>query len=210
MMRSQLSKLRNDVSIRQGKQIRMQEERDRLVKQLHDNRKNLQDHKKALEIIRAIGIATQKELETNIADTVTKALQSIFPNPYSMVVSFTERRNQSECDLMLQRNGHLIKPLGNVSGGVVNVIGFVLRMMALSFQSPPYRNILILDEPFRDVSRNYIPALAQFLRRCCDDLGVQIIMSTHVSLFKTMADTYYQFHFDKQQTFSQKLERKNK
>ena len=50
----------------------------------------------------------------------------------------------------------------------------------LVLSRPARRRLLVLDEPFRFVSRDYRPAVKMLLTKLAEDFGVQIIMTTHM------------------------------
>lgn len=135
----------------------------------------------ALLVSQEVAQQTQEELEYQVSTLVTNALESIFPDPYKFNVSFEIKRGKTEAVLYFTRDGEEIDPLTASGGGVVDVAAFALRLSAflISNEKPP--PVIILDEPFRFVSEEYQPAVAELLEEMSEKLGIQIIMITHVS-----------------------------
>ncbi|MBU2249412.1 MAG: hypothetical protein KKD77_21870 [Gammaproteobacteria bacterium] len=145
-------------------------------------KKEISISEKAQAVIIAVAMATQEELQYRIAEPVSLALASVYDNPYLMNVRFDiTGRGTTECHLGFERNGHIIKPLEASGGGPVDIASFALRIGSWSLAQPRSRPILILDEPFRFVSRNKMPLAGQMLKEISKQLGLQIIMVTHIS-----------------------------
>ena len=132
---------------------------------------------KAREIITTVAKDTQQQLEIRITNIVTMALAAVFPDPYQFVLRFTERRNQTEADLLLVRDGEEVSPIDATGGGVLDVVSFVLRVAILLMSN--YRRIIILDEPFRHLSEDLQPKASEMMKMLSDKLGVQFIMVSH-------------------------------
>ena len=64
-------------------------------------------------------------------------------------------------------------------GGIVDVVSLALRMAVLELIRPSILAPLILDEPGKMVSEEYVPALAGFLRRYAESTGRQVLIVTH-------------------------------
>jgi len=62
-------------------------------------------------------------------------------------------------------------------GGVIQVTSFILHAYALGFSSAD--KILILDEPFAQISKEYKPVLALLVRELTDKLNFQFILVSH-------------------------------
>jgi ABC-type molybdenum transport system ATPase subunit/photorepair protein PhrA len=50
----------------------------------------------------------------------------------------------------------------------------------LVLHKPPLRRLLVLDESFRFVSKEFRPGIAQLLEELSGELGVQIISVSHI------------------------------
>ena len=101
---------------------------------------------------------------------------------YSLEVGFVQRRGKTEAELSLRRGDvSLGDPLGSAGGGVIDVAGFALRLAALMLSQPARRRLLVLDEPFKHLSREYRPAARELLGRLSAELGVQFLVVTHAA-----------------------------
>lgn len=151
---------------------------------LADTRTNLglaeqayRDALKAREVINIVAKETQQQLEMRITNIVTMALAAVFPDPYEFKLVFNERRNQTEADLLLVRNGEELSPVDGAGGGVLDVVSFALRIAVLLMSG--YRRVIILDEPFRHLSADLQPKASEMMKMLSDKLGIQFIMVSH-------------------------------
>jgi len=145
---------------------------------------------KAREILFHVAQDTQKSIEQNIGRIVSLALNAIFDEPYDFKIEFVKRRNKMECDLFLESNGEKMIPSDSVGGGVLDVISFSLRLAFVMLSQS--RRILILDEPMKNLSRNYQPKAAEMIKMLSEKLGIQVIMTTHIPEFISSADKLFE------------------
>lgn len=132
-----------------------------------------------VRVFQAAAAATQEKIHAAFTTVGTQALAAVFPDPYELVLKFPVRRGKTEVQLVLKRGEMELDPLRSTGGGVIDLTAFALRLSALRISQPAIRQVLLLDEPFRFVSRGYRVRVASLLRQLAQDHGVQIIMVTH-------------------------------
>ncbi len=192
-----IKKLR--AKLEQYKGVRSEIERNivKTEKQLKTAEKSLIYHEQAKEIIKQIGLQTQKQLQYHISDITSLALESVFPDAYALQAEFVERRDKTECDLFFVRGDEKVNPLMASGGGAVDVASFALRIASWSMKHPKSSNTIILDEPFRFLSRNYHTKASQMLKELSDKLGIQFIIVTHEPVLADSADTSFRVFIEK-------------
>ena len=175
-----------------------------LESQLFDSNKNLRSYKRKLEqtekariIIQNVAKQTQQELEYHVSDIVTMALRAVFPEPYDFKMEFVIKRNKTECELYFVKDGELIDPLTASGGGAVDVASFALRVALWCLAPQRTRNTLILDEPFRFLSRDLMYKAGDMLKRLSEKLGLQIIMVSHAEDLIDGANKVFQIKIKK-------------
>lgn len=108
---------------------------------------------------------------------VSRALQSVFDDPYQFEIVFERKRNRTEAALLFKDGENELDPMNSVGGGVIDVASFALRLACLVLSNA--RPILILDEPFRFVSVDLRPRVATMVQEMAEQLEVQFIIVTH-------------------------------
>ena len=152
---------------------------------------DIENVKKAQAIIITVAKSIQSKLEYNISGLVTLALQGIFEDAYSFVLSFVEKRGKTEAEIYLERDDMSLDPLMASGGGVVDVVSFALRVSLWSLQRAKLRRTIVLDEPFKHLSVELQILAVQMLKELSNKLGLQFIMVTHASEIISGADKVF-------------------
>lgn len=160
--------------------------------ELEASKEQLHLHEKAREVIRAVSLSTQQQLQYHISDVVSVALAGVFTDPYELSVEFVERRNTTECDLMFVRGDTKVHPLSASGGGAVDIAAFALRIASWCLETPRTRRTIILDEPMRFVSEEYREKASLMIKEVCDRLEIQFIIITHDPKLATYADRTFE------------------
>ena len=179
-----LNKLNNKILNDEGK-IEILED------QLEKIEKSLEEKEKYSEILSQVSLLFQKTSEfareqskRQIEDTVTKCLQFIFETDIEFLIELSESRSVPIAEFFVQSNyseGYSIKTKPEIArgGGVVDIISLALRIAFLQQNQPSLSGPLILDEPGKHVSNDYIFNLGEFLKQSSNVFNRQIIMVTH-------------------------------
>ena len=160
-------------------------------------KKEIKYSEKAQALIQAVAKETQAQLEYHISDIVTLALDTIFDKPYKFKVEFTTRRNKTECDLLFERNGKYIKPMGGAGGGVIDTASFALRIALWTLKTPKSRSTIILDEPFKHLHKSLLPRACDLLQELRNKLNLQFIIVTHLDELAECADKPFEVRLKK-------------
>ena len=174
-------------------------ERDLLVSQMADFKKDVEDlltHLENLEEARIIlqksAQITQKQLSFHIENIVSHALAAVFDEPYEFKVNFVTRRNYAECDLVfVDENGTEMKPLDSCGYGAADVASLALRVAYWNL-SEGVRNTLILDEPIRNLDKTKHPLAAMMIKELSTSLNLQFLIITHNSKLSELADVAFE------------------
>lgn len=148
------------------------------------------------DALRTIGELLRENVKAKVERLVTTALRSIYGREdYEFVLEFELQRGQMTATPMLRsrfREDVITVPVQDAhGGGIVNVVAFVLRVVVLVLTRPALQRVIVADESFRNVSREYLPRVADFLRSLHDITGVQVVMVTHQPEMIEAADRVY-------------------
>lgn len=177
-MMNEIQELKLELASMRGRRDQLQKNIDDLQQRIKNGKRQQIRHEKALEIVKQVGLATQKQLEYHLAEQVSLAMEAVFDDPYTLEVNFQEKRGKTEVELLFARRGMQFPPIGNAGGGAIDVASLALRMAYWAMrQDKKVRPVLLLDEPFsrlkgEDANKRAL-ALVQEISR---ELGLQIIM----------------------------------
>jgi DNA repair ATPase RecN len=171
-------------------------QRDMLRKQLADKESlllaqecHLERCLKARIILQTVAEQTQKKIEHHISILVTMALAAVFPDPYTFLIRFVIRREKTEADLIFVKNGNEGSPMDVSGGGPLDVASFALRTATWAIK--PTRNILILDEPFKYVSRDLQSKCSEMIKYLSSKMNIQMLLVSHIPEIIDSADTVF-------------------
>jgi hypothetical protein len=150
----------------------------------------------ALAVLQGLEAAWKKSFEAALADIVSRGLTLVFGESMKVEIISDVARNASAVEFKLT-TGEGEETLstaiiGARGGSVVEVASFLFRVLLVLSSRPPLRKIIVIDESFRMVADENIPALAQMIRHLVDHLGIQIVLVTHMHAFADAADVVYE------------------
>ncbi len=177
-------------------------QKSQLENQITINKKNIKQYNQdklesesAQKILQIVAKQTQDQIIFHISDIVTLALNSIFDEPYQFKLDFVEKRGKTEAELYFLRNDVKIDPLTASGGGVVDIASIALRIALWSLSNR--NNTIILDEPGKFISKNYINRVAEMLKMLSEKLNLQLILVTHINELKEKADKIFEVKIEK-------------
>jgi DNA repair exonuclease SbcCD ATPase subunit len=150
----------------------------------------------AREIFQKAATLTQNHLATHLSSIVTKAIKTVFyEKDISFHVEFTGRRNVSECDMWIEEDGNRYSILDSRGYGMVDIISFSLKVAYILLHTSD--NVIILDEPFRQLSLDKHAMASEVLKQLSKELDIQFIIATHSEYLKEYADRAFHVKQDK-------------
>jgi len=162
---------------------------------LKDKERYLEDCQKVRAYIQIVAETTQKQIEFHISNLVTMALAAVFPDPYEFILQFTQRRNKTEADLIFRKDGNDGGPVSIAGGGALDVASFALRSATWALK--PSRKSLLLDEPFKFLSRDLQEKGSEMLKMISDKLGIQLIIVSHIPEIISNSDKVFNIENNK-------------
>jgi DNA repair exonuclease SbcCD ATPase subunit len=173
-----IQRLRKKLEYKKGQRDRTQQSIDRLEDEISFGKRMSHRHEMALEIVKQVGLTTQKQLEYHLSEQVSLAMEAVFDDPYHLKVNFQEKRGKTEVELLFCRRDMEFPPIGSAGGGAIDIASLALRIAYLSMRrDKKIRPFLLLDEPFsrlkgEDANKKALAIIQEISR----NLGLQIIM----------------------------------
>lgn len=136
-------------------------------------------------MIRTAAVKVQQTVHDQIASVVTRCLAAVFEADAPVFrILFEKKRGKTQARLVFVQDGKEIDPQDGDAGGLLDVAAFALRLAALRLAVPRPRQLLVLDEPFRMLSKDYSERAAALLLALSKELNIQIVIVTHNDNFK--------------------------
>jgi len=146
-------------------------------KKKSDLEKKYIDQDLAAAFIQKVATDTQNQVTVQTIDIVQSVLDTMFPGVYKFKMEITTKNNKNSVAFHLSKDGTLLNPAKNVGGGVADTVSFALRLAVWKLSGTD--NTMLLDEPFKFLSKGLRPEMSLLLRTLSERLKLQIIMVTH-------------------------------
>ena len=169
----------------------LREKKAKLLDSISSNISLLSSSIEARDLVSEVGILAQKEIKGVIEELVTQALQAIFGKEYSFVLEDVINRNKPETNFFVCISGRKHSIRGELGGGVVDLIAFVLRIILWAISTPRSADILIFDEPMKFIDKEHLVLAGEMVKRLSETLKVQILIVSHEEQIISAADTSY-------------------
>jgi DNA repair ATPase RecN len=181
---------------------RQEGKRDQLLELKSNYEDDLAEIVGELDLLEQVMILFQKTSEyarsqakNQIENLVTKCLQYIFESNIEFRIEVDELRNKANAEFYVINDTPdfflKTKPEQSRGGGVVDIVSLALRISFIQTHKPPIEGPLILDEPAKHVSEEYIYNVGDFLRQSSSMFNRQIIMVTHNSHLAALSEDAY-------------------
>ena len=187
-----LRRSREELLRRQALRARLEEELADLRRQTEEcaARQELWELTRQL-LSRAAEFARERS-RRRIEELVTGALGYVFGTDLAFGIRLEERGGRPEAEfLVVSRPGGMTlenRPEDARGGGVVDLVALALRVALLQSTRPVNAGPLVLDEPAKHVSEEYIVGVGQFLRYVASLFERQVLMVTHNPHLAELAD----------------------
>lgn len=182
-VKSKLEGLRQYYYSEKGKMEQLKGRKSVLEEKLQSILNNIDVLEQVRLLLQKTAEFTRERSRQQIEQLVTNCLQYIFDSNLEFKIEISESRGRPEAEFFVVSNidGDKIKtrPQEARGGGIVDIISLALRVAMLQSSAPDIEGPLILDEPAKHVSEEYIVHVAEFLKQVSIMFGRQIIMVTH-------------------------------
>lgn len=138
-------------------------------------------YRKSVELLTLVQKATKEKIKEGFENIVTYALRYIYNDDYAFELEFGRRGNLQEIDFNVKTPDfkEAFDPKETSGGGVLDILSLALRIALLELAKPKIEGFVILDEPFKHLSKEYLIRAGEFLQAINKRIHRQIIMVTH-------------------------------
>lgn len=183
--RAELTNIMTDVAKKTALLEHCRNEVTAVQQEQSDAERNEKLYAEATGWLRDLYEQVQERYHGQIMEIVTYCLREVFgQDAYEFKIAFVQKRNQVEASLMFERDGELFDPLRAAGGGVLAVACFALRLAVIYLTKQSIRPIMVLDEPFGQLSVEYRERMAALLHELAERFGFQFLIVTHSEEFE--------------------------
>lgn len=168
---------------RRGQCLQLEADLARLKAELAERQRYRELCTQVAALLRTAAEQARRDAREQVEMLVTDALRYVFGPHMEFQVVAQERSGRSDAEFYVvssfgsQRVQN--RPQDARGGGVVDVVSLALRAALLLLARPPLEGPIVLDEPAKHVSEEYIARVASFLKETSSSFGRQVIMVTH-------------------------------
>lgn len=179
-----------------GRLEQMEADGQLLIQRKEEAEATLQKLESVMGVVKTIEESWTKNFEQRIADLITNGLQQVFEEDMEFSIEEKVQGDISVLDFKLTQrrpDGSVLVTdiMGAKGGGVVSIVGFLLRVIVILSIRPAIHPVLFVDESFAHLSKDYVPRAAELLAELARETGIQIVMITHEPEFARVADKVY-------------------
>lgn len=166
----------------------------RVKKELLESRKQelkeiegkLASLKRVASIFKKSAVSSQSYLSEYLTALVSDSIKVVFPDRNLVFkVEFSTNRD-TQCNVSLEEDGKKLSLFDSEGYGVLDIISIVLRAAYIILDKS--EKIMLLDEPFRNLSVDRHEAASKMLYDLSHRLKLQIIINTHLIGIEDIAD----------------------
>jgi len=192
---ARLARATRALSERRGQQHRLILDRGVCSARLDAAKEQTQVFEQVAFLLQQTAEHARVQARQRIESLVTSTLRSVFGPDYAFRIELVEKGGRPEAEFYVVSScgGELLqtRPQDSRGGGIVDVLSLGLRIAVLQTYRPPMDGALILDEPAKHVSDEFIQPVAQFLQTVSGVFGRQVIMVTHNAHLAETAEVAY-------------------
>lgn len=194
-LKARLGQARVALGERIGQQKRLSMDRAACASQLDEYREKATVFEQVTVLLQQTSEHARKQAREQIEMLVTNTLRSVFGGEYGFRIELTEKAGRPEAEFYVVSNyaGEKLetRPQDSRGGGVVDVVSLGLRIAMLETYRPRLEGALILDEPAKHVSEDFIAPTANFLKVISEFFGRQVLIVTHNAHLAETAEVAY-------------------
>ena len=189
---SRLSQYRDKIRVELTKLKDYEKDYEKEIRIIEEGERVLHAYEVATDVIRQLSRKAKETFHKQIQEMVTYCLKEVFgEDAYEFKIKFELKNGKVVAEFVLVKDNYEYNPLTALGGGVLSVCCFALRLSVIYLTRNTKRSIMLLDEPFSQLSVEYRDRVACLLHKLANQFNFQFIMVTHADEF--MIGRIYRF-----------------
>jgi len=182
-IKEELGAIRSNIDRRIGARDIILEDISKSNDKIREYEANKEDYDKILKLLQTLSDMKKDKIKNKIEKLITRGLSSVYSENYEYELDYEIKRDSIYVSPYVIQfiDGKKLKTpiLDSRGGGISDIISFLNRVIILALYKPVLRMVMILDEPFKWVSREYLVNINKLLRTLNSLLKIQFIIVTH-------------------------------
>jgi len=150
---------------------------------------------KTMIFLQNVSVAARTLAKERIEEVVSSALKYVYGAEYALEIIINSPKSGPEADFYVAKtiNGTkvLTTPTMSNGGGIVDIVSAAVKFALLELLNCD--GIICLDEPFKQISKEYIADAGKLLEYMCTSSGRQLIFVTHNDVLANMCGAIQKF-----------------
>ena len=155
----------------------LEEKQEKIQKDMNDINKETDSLLELKDFLMSVSANYRDQLCNLFTSLVTEALTSIFEKDIRFNIKLYSYRNEPAIDVSVIENNLEVDPQKSCGGGLNDIISFVIKILLIYLKKSS--RIIILDEPLKFLSRDYIEQSSNFIHDISKRMNIQIILVSH-------------------------------
>ena len=155
----------------------LEEKKEEIQKDINDINKEADTLLELKDFLMSVSANYRDQLCNLFTSLVTEALTSIFEKDIRFNIKLYSYRNEPAIDVSVIEDNLEVDPQKSCGGGLNDIISFVIKIIFIYLKKSS--KIIILDEPLKFLSRDYIEQSSNFIREISKRMNIQIILVSH-------------------------------
>lgn len=189
-LENRVNSIGEELSSTKGKCEILTEQINTSENKLNKLKEDKETYTKAVELLTIVQKTTSAKIKAGLENIVTYALRYVFNSDYGFQLEFSKRGNLSEVKFNVKTTNckTYSDPLLSEGGGILDILSLALRIAILELYKPKIEGFVALDEPFKQVSVEYLDNCRKFIKAINQRINRQIIIVTHKEELITNAE----------------------
>jgi hypothetical protein len=174
-----LDKVKNNLIKKIAERDQLIRLRDEIAKKIENI--DIESLEKQNIILQKLGEKQRFQACKKLEELCTFALQYSLSANYEMEIELGKYRGKPSADVYIKKVDSDVRtsPIDGNGGGVADIISVALRFVTMQVHDPFIDGPVLMDEPYKMVSEEFIPMVSEFMKKLSVDFGRQIVISTH-------------------------------
>jgi hypothetical protein len=191
-----LDLLERRVTAREAQRELLSEQRSTKTLRVSALEQEIESTRHARQLLEQLTTRKQELVRSKIEDLITYGIRAVFGPDYTFKIEQKLARNNVAFDYKIihEFDGASYESdlRGHHGGGLVALVGFLLRTVMVLYSHPPRRRVIFADETMAALDGDKRGPFAKLLTEMGSKLGMQFIIITHSPEYAEDADLVYE------------------